>query len=407
MDTELFRLKIVLVLTIGFALAGLLGYLSLRMRLSPLLGYLLAGYVIGPYSPGFVTEIDVSEQLAEIGVIMMMFGVGLNFKLEDLHNVKWIAIPGAIGQTFCATIFSTLFMSYLGWPIQTGIIVGLAIGVASTVVLVRILSDFHLLHTQQGKISVGWLIVEDILTVIMLILLPVIASLSKSGGFSMRESFYLMAIALSKFALLTILMFTIGKKLVIYILSAVERTKSKELFTVAILALTFGVATASALVFGASIAMGAFIAGMIIGQSDVKHLAFRHAEPLKNAFVVTFFLSVGTLFNPGAIWEFFPLFISILGIVLIVKPLAAFLIAIALRQTTYTATVVGLALAQIGEFSFILSEEAMRLKLLPDEGYDAIVAVALVSIALNPLLFKLIETPAQSEHDEKEELHGH
>ncbi|MBS4168215.1 cation:proton antiporter [Parachlamydia sp. AcF125] len=404
MDTEIYRLKIVLVLTIGFALAGLLGYLSLRMRLSPLLGYLLAGYVIGPYSPGFVTEIDVSEQLAEIGVIMMMFGVGLHFKLEDLSNVKMIAIPGAIGQTLGATIVATFLMYYLGWPLQTGIILGLAIGVASTVVLVRVLSDFHLLHTLHGKISVGWLIVEDILTVIMLILLPVIATLSKNGNFSFKESFYPIVIALSKFALLTILVFTIGKKLVIYLLSAIEKTKSKELFTVAILALTFGIATASALVFGASIAMGAFMAGMIIGQSEVKHLAFKHAAPLRNAFVVTFFLSVGTLFNPSAMWEFFPLFISILGIILIIKPLVAFLIAIAFKQSLYTATVVGLALAQVGEFSFILAEEAMRLKLLPDEGYDVIVAAALISIAINPLLFKLIETPLPDEHEGEEQF---
>lgn len=393
METETYRLKIVIVLTVGFALASLLGYLSTKIRLSPILGYLLAGYVVGPYSPGFVTQIDVSEQLAEIGVIMMMFGVGLHFRIMDLYSVKSIAIPGAIVQTLCAAIFGTVFIYLLGWPLQTGIIIGLSIGVASTVVLVRILSDQDLLHTIQGKIAIGWLIVEDILTVIMLIILPSIAALNRSEAVSWLSIFSAIAIALGKFALLAIIMFTVGKMLVAAILAAVDKTRSHELFTVTILALTFVIATASALIFGASIAMGAFIAGMIIGQTDVKHQAFTHSEPLKNAFVVTFFLSVGTLFNPNAIFEFFPLFLAVLSIVMIVKPVAAFLIALNLKQSIYTALVVGLALAQIGEFSFIMAEEALRLKLIPDEGYDVIVATALVSITLNSILFQFLPKP--------------
>jgi len=393
MDAELFRLKIVLVLTVGFALASLLGYLSIKIRLSPILGYLLAGYVIGPFSPGFVTEIDISEQLAEIGVIMMMFGVGLHFKIMDLYSVKWIAIPGALGQTLCAALAGEFLIYMLGWSLQTGLIIGLSIGVTSTVVLVRVLSDQNLLHTLQGKIAVGWLIVEDILTVIMLIILPSFASIASTDKFSWMATFYAIGMALLKFAALTIFMFTIGKQIVIKILDAIDRTKSHELFTVTLLALTFVVATTSALLFGASIAMGAFIAGMIIGQTDVKHQAFTHSEPLKNAFTVTFFLSVGTLFNPHAIVEFFPLFLVVLSIVLIIKPLVAFLITIALKQTAFTALVVGMALAQIGEFSFIMAEEALRLKLIPDEGYDVIVAVALVTITLNSIIFQWISKP--------------
>lgn len=391
MEIETYRLKIVLVLTVGFALASLLGYLSTKVRLSPILGYLLAGYVVGPYSPGFVTEIDVSEQLAEIGVIMMMFGVGLHFRIVDLQTVKWIAIPGAIGQTLCAALSGCVIIYGLGWPFETGIIIGLSIAVASTVVLVRVLADQNLLHTIQAKIAIGWLIVEDILTVLMLIILPSFAKVNASTGFS--TILMDIGMALVKFAILTILMFTLGKKLVGAILSAIDKTRSHELFTVTILALTFMIATASALVFGASIAMGAFIAGMIIGQTDVKHQAFAHSEPLKNAFVVTFFLSVGTLFNPRAIVDFFPLFLAVLGIVMIVKPLAAYFITLNLTRSAYTALVVALALGQVGEFSFIMAEEAMRLKLLPDEGYDVIVATALVSITLNSILFQFLPKP--------------
>lgn len=391
MTMESYNLKIVLILTIGFALASILGYISQRLKLSAILGYLVAGYLIGPYSPGFVADMELSEQLAEIGVILMMFGVGMHFKWQDLVHVKNIAIPGAIGQTAIAALASTFIIYSLGWSIETGIIVGLSIGVASTVVLVRVLSDNNMLNTPQGHIAVGWLIVEDILTVIVLLLLPVFAELKAGKSIAFTEIAASIVYILLKFALLIALMFTVGRAFVKYVLFKIARTHSHELFTLTILALTFVIATGSALIFGTSIALGAFIAGMVIGQTDVKHQASANALPLKDVFVVIFFLSVGMIFNPRAIFENFPLFISVLGIILIIKPLTAFLIVWGLRYPLKTAFTVSAALAQIGEFSFILAEEALRLKIFPDEAYDIIVASALASISINPLLFKAAE----------------
>lgn len=390
MEFELIELKIVFILTVGFTFAVILGYLAFRIKLSPILGYLLAGYLIGPYSPGFEADIRLAEQLAEIGVILMMFGVGLHFRIEDLISVKNIAIPGAIGQTFFASVMGTLVIYYLGWPLEAGILIGLAIGVASTVILVRMLSDYHLLHTPQGHIAVGWLIVEDIITVVALLMVPLLAT-SISGE---RLSFG--AIGLSflfvvfKFLLLVLIMFTIGKRIVTYAITKIVHTRSHELFTVAILAITFVIATGSSIIFGTSIALGAFIAGMVMGQTHVKHQISANALPMKDAFVVIFFLSMGMLFDVVSIFNYFYVFIAILLIILVVKPLTAYLICRCLKYSTETALIIAVALAQIGEFSFILVEEATRFKILPDVGYDLIVGCAIVSIFINPLLFKFI-----------------
>lgn len=382
------NLKIVFILTFGLATASLLGYLAQKMKLSPILGYLLSGYIIGPYSPGFVADLELAEQLAEIGVILMMFGVGLHFKWQDLIKVKNVAVPGAIGQTLIAATAGTLLVYSIGWPIEAGILIGFAIGVASTVVLVRVLQDNQLLKTPQGHIAVGWLIVEDIFTVIALLAIPTFVQSSGPAVASVASS---IVIVLLKFTALVLIMFTIGHKVVSYILLQVARTRSQELFTLTILAIIFVVATGSSFLFGTSLALGAFIAGMIIGQTHVKHQASANALPLKDAFVVIFFLSVGMLFNPAAIAANPILFIGVLAIILVIKPLTAFLIVIALRHPLKTAFTVAIALAQIGEFSFILSEQAMQYNLMPDEGYDVIVACALISISLNPLLFKLID----------------
>lgn len=388
MAIDSYNLKIVLILAIGFSLASLLGYFTQRLKLSPILGYLLAGYIIGPYSPGFVADVTVSEQLAEIGVVLMLFGVGLHLKWEDLANVKNIAIPGAIGQTLVAATCGALLVYSIGWPIEVGIIVGLAIGVASTVVLVRVLSDNYLLDTLEGHVAIGWLIVEDILTVLVLILLPVLATLSSDGELPISQFFWTIGLAVTKFFLLAIVMFTVGKKVVTFILMHIARLRSHELFTLTLLALTFVIATASAVVFGTSIALGAFIAGMVIGQTHVKHQASANALPMKDAFAVIFFLTVGMIFNPVAITENWVFFIGVLIIVLLIKPLAAFFIVWVMRYPLKVALTVALALAQIGEFSFILGEEAIKFHLLPDEGYDIIVACALISISLNPLIFR-------------------
>jgi CPA2 family monovalent cation:H+ antiporter-2 len=389
-EAEDINLKIVAILTLGFALGSVLGYTSQRLKLSPILGYLLAGYLIGPFSPGLVVDLGTAEELAEVGVMLMMFGVGLHFKWQDLLKVKNIAIPGALGQTLVAAAVSTVVVYSIEGAWEIGLIMGLAIGVASTVVLVRVLSDQKLLNTVEGHIAVGWLIVEDILTVAVLILLPTLASFFSGASISLQEILAFIALLIAKFVLLAALMFTLGLKIVSYILFKVARLQSHELFTLTMLALIFVIATGSALLFGTSIALGAFIAGMVIGQTDVRHQASAHASPLKDAFVVIFFLSVGMLFNPKAIVEHFSLFISVLAIIFIVKPLAAFLIVILLRYPAMTALTIAIALAQIGEFSFILAEEALKFNIFTDEGYDVIVACALISISLNPLFFKWI-----------------
>jgi CPA2 family monovalent cation:H+ antiporter-2 len=389
---ESYRLKIVLLLTIGFALASFLGWLTQKFRLSPLLGYLLGGYLIGPYSPGFEADLEVSEQLAEIGVILMMFGVGLHFRWEELSSVRHIAIPGAVLQTAATAIISALLMYFLDWTVQAGLIIGLAIGVASTVVLVRVLSDNNLLNTPQGHVAVGWLIVEDILTVAALILLPIWVEGvhgENASSWQMAESVVWLVV---KFCILTVVLFSVGLKIVTYILNSVARTRSHELFTITVLALTFAVATGSSIIFGTSIALGAFIAGMVIGRTDLRHQALANSLALKDVFVVIFFLSIGMLFDPKIMVNQFWAFLGILSIIIFIKPLVAYLIVITMHYPVKTALTVAIALGQIGEFSFILAEESSRLKVLPDDGYDIIVACALVSIALNPIIFSYIES---------------
>lgn len=382
------QLQIVLILTVGFAFAAVLGYLTHLAKLSPILGFLLAGFLIGPFSPGFVADLQMSEQLAEIGVILMMFGVGLHFKWHELMSVKYIAIPGAIGQTLATTVIGAALIYYFGWSIEAGIIIGFAIGVASTVVLVRVLNENNLLRTKEGHIAVGWLIVEDVMTVVAMIIVPTLGASSEGAQAHFSDILWLMVLVIVKFTLMAAIMFTLGSRIVIYLLSKVVTTQSHELFTISILALTFVIAMGSSFLFGTSIALGAFIAGMVIGQSKVRHQVYLNSMPLKDTFVVIFFLSVGMLFNPGAIMENFWLFAGILAIVLIIKPVVAMAITLVLKYPFKTALTVAIALAQIGEFSFILIEESMKYKIVPDEGYDIIVACSLISISMNPLLFK-------------------
>lgn len=388
MDPISLNLKVVVTLTIGFGLASILGYFSYRLKFTPILGYLLAGYFIGPFSPGYEADLQLAEQLAEVGVMLMMFGVGLHFKWQDLASVKHLAIPGAIGQTFVATVAAAFLIYYIGGSWEIGVLIGLAIGVASTVVLMRVLSDNNLLNTLQGHIAVGWLIVEDILTVIVLILLPTIVALLNGTSISLHEIAFSLLLIIAKLLLLGAIMFTLGRKLVSFALLKIAQTRSQELFTLSVLSLTFIIATGSAYLFGTSIALGAFIAGMVIGQTDVRHQASAYASPMKDAFVVIFFLSVGMLFNPQAIVEHFSLFLAVLFIILVIKPLTAFVIVILFRYPLAIALSIAIALAQIGEFSFILASEAARFNVFPDEGYDVIVACALITISINPLFFR-------------------
>lgn len=383
-------LPIIGILTIGFTLACAAAYVMQRLRLPAILGYLFAGYAIGPHSPGFVADVSLTEQLAEIGVILMLFGVGLHFKLEDLIRVKNIAIPGAVCQTLMATVFAILFTYYEGWSLTAGLIIGLSIGVASTVVLVRILTDNNIINTQKGHIAIGWLVVEDIFTVIILILLPTIASVSYGEDVSWTTIAGAVLFVITKFFVLALLMFTWGQRIINYILLNVARIRSQELFTLTIITLVFAIAAGSAVIFGTSIALGAFLAGMVIGKSQVRHQASANALPLKDIFAVIFFLSIGMLFNPTAIAENFELFLGIICVILVVKPLVAGILVVAFGYSLSVAITVAIALAQIGEFSFILAEEAVHLQIMPEIGFDVLVACALVSIALNPLLFQCL-----------------
>ncbi|MCX6986906.1 MAG: cation:proton antiporter [Chlamydiae bacterium] len=390
MDGELIHLKIVIILTFGFTFASMLGYLSLKLKLSPIMGYLIAGYLVGPNSPGFVADKEIAEQLAEIGVILMMFGVGLHFKWQDLVRVKNIAIPGAIGQTVFATLITACLMKAVGWSWEEGILLGLALGVASTVVLVRVLTSNHLIHKEEGKIAVGWLIVEDIITVAAILLIPTLAASFNGQSYSTSQVVADFTMAIFKFFVLAVIMLTIGKRIVNHLLSKVQHLMSEELFLLTILASTFVIASASAVLFGTSIALGAFIAGMSTAQTPLRQYVLHTVTPLKDTFIVIFFLSAGMFFNPFTIFENFGMFLLVLSIILIIKPILAFLITTVLKYPPKTAVTVAIALAQIGEFSFIMADQALKFKLLPPAGYDILVASALVSLSINPSLFKLV-----------------
>ncbi len=386
MGPESMKLHIVLILAVGLGLAGLLGYIAHRVKLSPILGFLLAGYLIGPYSPGFVADSQTAEQLAEIGVILMMFGVGLNFQLEELMQVKKIAVPGALVQTTVAILLAFALFYLSGWSVESGVLTGMAIGVSSTVVLVRMLEDNFLVKSVEGHIALGWTVVEDLITVGMLVLLPDLVPLLKGGAFSLSEALISVLFIGFKVSLLFVGMFTVGQHAVSFTLSKVRDSKSDELFTLTLLALTFLIAIGSSYLFGTSIALGAFIAGMVIGRTHLKKQAVFHSQSIKSAFVAVFFVSVGMIFNPDAIIKTPWLFLGLSAIVLVFKPIAGFLFLRLCHYPTASALLVAAVLAQIGEFSFILSEEALKYGLLPDDGYDLIVACALLTITLNPML---------------------
>jgi CPA2 family monovalent cation:H+ antiporter-2 len=385
------NLSIVLILTVGFLLASILAYAVQRLKLPTILGYLLAGYIIGPYSPGFVADLAIAEQLAEVGVILMLFGVGLHFKLENLISVRKIALPGAAMQTAVAALVSLVLVYLLGGSLEMGLIVGLSIGVASTVVLMRVLTENHLLDTVQGHIAIGWLVVEDIFTVVILILLPTIAAFSAGEKLVWIDVFGSIGLVGLKLCLLAVLMFTWGQKAVSYLLTKVAHKRSQELLTLSILSIVFLIAVGASAIFGSSIGLGAFIAGMVIGKTNIRYQAASNSLPLKDMFTILFFLSVGMLFNPEAIVSYFPLFLCILFVILIIKPLVAYLISFLLGYPLKISLMIAVSLAQIGEFSFILAEEAMHLNLVSEEVFDLLIAAALVSISLNPILFQMLD----------------
>jgi CPA2 family monovalent cation:H+ antiporter-2 len=376
-------------LAAAFAAAWVLGVLAQRLRLSPIVGYLLAGVAIGPYTPGFVGDVKLASQLAEVGVILLMFGVGLHFHLADLRRVRGIAIPGALLQSGVATVLGAATGVAFGWPVASGVVLGLALSVASTVVLLRGLEAHELVATPAGHIAIGWLIVEDILTVIVLVAIPVLGGTAgQAGDGGLLEA---LGIALAKLVALVAFVFAIGSRVVPWALVQVARLRSRELFTLTILAMAMAIATGAAVFFGASLALGAFLAGMVVGQSPVSQQAAADALPLRDAFAVLFFVSVGMLFEPGFLLSEPLLVLAALAVVLIGKPLAALAVVAALGYSARTGLVVAVGLAQIGEFSFILGEVARQHGLLSEMGASLLVACALVSISVNPFLFRALD----------------
>jgi CPA2 family monovalent cation:H+ antiporter-2 len=379
-------LDLIVTLTGGLAGALLFGYFTQRAGLSPIVGYLLAGVVVGPNTPGFVADSALAEQLSEVGVILLMFGVGLQFHVEELLAVWRVAIPGAVAQSAAATVLGALLVRSFGWSWPSGVVFGIALSVASTVVLIRVLSDNNTLHTRPGHIAVGWLVVEDLFTVIALVALPII--FGHGQDYSLTISIVLMAV---KVVALVLLMIGVGSRYVPRVLDYVAAVRSRELFTLTVLVIALGIAVASAKVFGVSMALGAFLAGLVVGRSEYSLRAASEALPLRDAFAVLFFVSVGMLLNPRALLENPLLVAGTLAVVMLGKPAVAFAITWILRCPFFVSFSVAVALAQIGEFSFMLSRVGVELGLLTTQASNAIVAVAIISIILNPVLYRLVK----------------
>lgn len=378
-----------------------MGLIAARLKLPALVGYLIAGILIGPATPGFVADIELSSQLAEIGVMLLMFGVGLHFSLDDLLAVRRIALPGAIVQIVVATLLGMAVTALWGWSLAAGVVFGLALSVASTVVLLRALESRSLLETVNGRIAVGWLVVEDLVTVLMLVLLPPLALWLggnpevPAGEAGNRSLLLTLALTLAQVCVFIALMLVVGKRLFPWLLWQIAGTGSRELFTLCVIAAAVGIAYGSAELFGVSFALGAFFAGMVMRESPLSYRAAEESLPLRDAFSVLFFVSVGMLFDPNVLIRQPLQVLVVVAIIMFGKSLAAFFIVLLFRYPLNTALTVSASLAQIGEFSFILANLGVSLGVLPTEGQSLILAAALISIALNPLVFQAIE-PAQA-----------
>ncbi|KAB2944036.1 MAG: Kef family K(+) transporter [Hyphomicrobium sp.] len=379
-------------IVIGLCLAFFLGAIAQRIRVSPLVGYLLAGVALGPHTPGFVADQALASELAEIGVILLMFGVGLHFSLRDLWSVRAIAIPGAIAQIAVATGFGAWLGHMLGWSMGASVTFGLALSVASTVVLLRALQERRVISTERGRIAVGWLIVEDLVMVLTLVLLPALVplldgSLGSATPSVASEIFQTLALTVAKVAAFIAIMLIVGRRVIPWILHYVAHGGSRELFRLAVLSIALGCAYGAAQLFGVSFALGAFFAGMILSESTLSQQAASETLPLRDAFAVLFFISVGMLFDPMILVRDPLPVLATVGIIVVVKSLAALLIVLAFRYPLGTAVTIAVSLAQIGEFSFILAGLGVTLGLLPPLGRELILAGAIISILLNPLLF--------------------
>ncbi|PZM12029.1 YbaL family putative K(+) efflux transporter [Rhizobium tubonense] len=388
-------------IVMGLVLAFIFGAIAHRLRMPPLVGYLIAGILSGPYTPGFVADQSLAPELAEIGVILLMFGVGLHFSLKDLLSVRGIAVPGAIVQIGFATLLGWGMGTLLGWPLGGSLVFGLALSVASTVVLLKALQERRLVETERGRIAVGWLIVEDLAMVLALVLIPAAASVTGDGHGAVEPLSAalnsllglnlgiggIIGMTLLKVVLFVGLMLVFGRRVIPWILHRTAHTGSRELFRLGVLAIALGVAFGAAKLFGVSLALGAFFAGMVLAESELSHRAAEESLPLRDAFAVLFFVSVGMLFNPTILVEQPLLVLATVFIIIVGKSAAAFLIVIAFRRPIGTALTISASLSQIGEFSFILAALGVELGLLPEQGRDLILAGAIISIILNPLVF--------------------
>jgi CPA2 family monovalent cation:H+ antiporter-2 len=398
--------SLITTLAAAFGLALVLGFVAVRIRLPALVGYLVAGIIIGPATPGFVADVELSRQLAEIGVMLLMFGVGLHLSWTDLWAVRKIALPGALVQIAAATALGAMVSWLWGWDLGAGIVFGLALSVASTVVLIRGLESRGLLDTINGSIAVGWLVVEDIVTVLVLVLLPPVAAWLGAGtggvdavvadvlgdGSSGEGGFLLsFLVTLGKVTAFGVFMYFIGRRIFPWLLWQVARSGSRELFTLCVISAAVGIAYAAAVVFDVSFALGAFLAGMVLKESALSHRAAHESLPLRDAFAVLFFVSVGMLFDPALLLDEPLRVVAVVAIVMVGKSVAASVIVLLLRYPLNTALTVSAGLAQIGEFSFILASLGVSLGMLPAEGHNLILAGALISIALNPFVFDSIE----------------
>jgi monovalent cation:H+ antiporter-2, CPA2 family len=376
------HLDLIFTLTFGLTASLVFGFIALRLRLPPIVGYLAAGILVGPHTPGFVANREIAEQLAEVGVILLMFGVGLHFHLDDLLAVRRIAVPGAVGQISAATALGAMCARGFGWDWPAAIVLGMSLSVASTVVLTRVLSEHDDLQTSSGRIALGWLVVEDLFTVVVLVALP--AVMAPDGN-----AWAAVGTTVLRIAVLGAILQLAGTRVIPGFLAAVARTKSTELFTLAVLVLALGIAFASAELFGASMALGAFLAGMVVGKSEFSYRAASEALPMRDAFAVLFFVSVGMLFEPRQLVEFPGRLVAALLVVLVANPLVALGLTLGLGYGPMVGARIALASAQIGEFSFLLAAMGTQIGVLPAEASGLVVAVSIVSIAINPLLYRL------------------
>lgn len=382
------NLSLIFTLASGLTVALILGYIAQKIKLSPLVGYLIAGILVSPHSPGFVADMSIAQQCAEIGIVLLMFGVGMHFKLKDLIAVKNVVVAGALSQiAITSTITTVCIKLFLGWHWLSGLILGFCIAVASTVVVTRVLSDNKLLHTDIGHTAIGWLIIEDLFTIIILVLLPAFLGNSSSN----HNILLTFIITILKLSVLIIFALIVGKKIIPSIFEHIARTGNRELFILSVLAIALGISICAAKFFGASMALGAFLAGMVVGQSDFSSRATSEALPISDVFAVLFFVSVGMLFNFSSLKSSWALTTILLIIVIFFKPIIATTLVKFLKQPLKKSVKVGFALSQIGEFSFILSSLAVSYGIMSHDAYNAIIFVSIVTITINTIVYRWVE----------------